>query len=67
MILVSLPEVSINSSTLSITGSFANSAAAENFYQIGEEVTMVQRSGTYVLTLDKGVFMLHEGCHDENT
>ncbi|KUL81753.1 hypothetical protein ZTR_09400 [Talaromyces verruculosus] len=40
---------------------------AENFYQNGAEVTMVQRSGTYVLTLDKGVFMLHEGCHDENT
>lgn len=43
------------------------SVLAENFYQNGAEVTMVQRSGTYVLTLDKGVFMLHEGCHDENT
>ena len=43
------------------------SVLAENFYQNGAEVTMVQRSGTYVLTLDKGEFMLHEGCHDENT
>jgi cation diffusion facilitator CzcD-associated flavoprotein CzcO len=38
---------------------------AENFYENGAEVTMLQRSGTYVLTLDKGVFMLHEGTHDE--
>ena len=38
---------------------------AENFYENGAEVTMLQRDGTYVLTLDKGVFMLHEGTHDE--
>ncbi|KAL1962858.1 hypothetical protein VTN77DRAFT_9133 [Rasamsonia byssochlamydoides] len=38
---------------------------AENFYENGAEVTMLQRSGTYVLSLDKGVFMLHEGVHDE--
>ncbi|OQE23158.1 hypothetical protein PENSTE_c009G03595 [Penicillium steckii] len=39
---------------------------SENFYQNGAEVTMLQRSGTYVLTLDKGVFILHEGMHCEN-
>jgi cation diffusion facilitator CzcD-associated flavoprotein CzcO len=39
---------------------------AENFYQNGAEVTMLQRSGTYVLTLDKGVFILHEGMHCED-
>lgn len=38
---------------------------AENFYENGAEVTMVQRSGTYVLTAKKGVFMLHDGTHDE--
>lgn len=36
---------------------------AENFYESGAEVTMLQRSGTYVLSLDKGVFILHEGMH----
>lgn len=39
---------------------------AENFYQNGAEVTLLQRSGTYVLTLDKGVFILHEGMHCED-
>ncbi|KAL1856606.1 hypothetical protein Plec18170_003575 [Paecilomyces lecythidis] len=39
---------------------------AENFYQNGADVTMLQRSGTYVLTLDKGVFILHEGMHCED-
>jgi cation diffusion facilitator CzcD-associated flavoprotein CzcO len=39
---------------------------SENFCQNGAEVTMLQRSGTYVLTLDKGVFILHEGMHCEN-
>ncbi|KAJ9242476.1 hypothetical protein DTO207G8_194 [Paecilomyces variotii] len=38
---------------------------AENFYENGAEVTMLQRSGTYVISLDKGVFMMHEGVHDE--
>lgn len=38
---------------------------AENFYENGADVTMLQRDGTYVLSLDKGVFMLHEGTHDE--
>ncbi|KAJ5826371.1 flavin-binding protein [Penicillium riverlandense] len=39
---------------------------AENFYRNGAEVTMLQRRPTYVLTLDKGVFILHEGMHCEN-
>ena len=39
---------------------------AENFYESGAEVTMLQRRGTYVLSLDKGVFMLHEGMHEDN-
>lgn len=36
---------------------------AENFYEAGAEVTMLQRRGTYVLSLDRGVFLLHEGMH----
>lgn len=39
---------------------------AENFYENGAEVTMLQRRGTYVISVDKGVFMLHEGEHDES-
>lgn len=39
---------------------------SENFCQNGADVTMLQRSGTYVLTIDKGVFILHEGMHCEN-
>lgn len=39
---------------------------AENFYESGADVTMLQRKGTYVLSLDKGVFMLHEGMHADN-
>ena len=39
---------------------------AENFYENGAEVTMLQRRGTHVLSLDKGVFMLHEGMHEDN-
>lgn len=38
---------------------------AENFYENGAQVTMLQRRGTYVLSLDKGVFMLHEGMHED--
>ncbi|GAM41498.1 monooxygenase [Talaromyces pinophilus] len=38
---------------------------AENFYENGADVTMLQRRGTYVISVDKGVFMLHEGTHDE--
>ncbi|KAI0158361.1 FAD/NAD(P)-binding domain-containing protein [Xylariaceae sp. FL1272] len=39
---------------------------AENYYENGADVTMLQRSGTYVLSLDRGVFMLHEGMHADN-
>lgn len=39
---------------------------AQNFYENGADVTMLQRSGTYVITADKGVFMMHEGLHEEN-
>ncbi|CAK7233190.1 hypothetical protein SCUCBS95973_008510 [Sporothrix curviconia] len=38
---------------------------AENFYESGADVTMLQRRGTYVLSLDKGVFMLHAGMHED--
>lgn len=39
---------------------------AQNFYENGADVTMLQRSGTYVITAEKGVFMMHEGLHEEN-
>lgn len=39
---------------------------AQNFYENGADVTMLQRSGTYVITADKGVFMMHEGLHEDN-
>ncbi|KAL2820756.1 hypothetical protein BJX63DRAFT_380218 [Aspergillus granulosus] len=39
---------------------------AQNFYENGADVTMLQRRGTYVITVDKGVFMMHEGLHAEN-
>ncbi|KAB8070445.1 hypothetical protein BDV29DRAFT_198004 [Aspergillus leporis] len=39
---------------------------AQNFYENGAQVTMLQRSGTYVITAEKGVFMMHEGLHEDN-
>lgn len=39
---------------------------AEDYYYNGAEVTMLQRRGTYVLSLDRGVFLLHEGMHADN-
>jgi cation diffusion facilitator CzcD-associated flavoprotein CzcO len=36
---------------------------AQNFYENGADVIMLQRRGTYA---DKGVFMMHEGLHAEN-
>lgn len=39
---------------------------AQNFYENGADTTMLQRSGTYVITVEKGVFMMHEGLHEEN-
>ncbi|CAL5871179.1 uncharacterized protein PFLUO_LOCUS5426 [Penicillium psychrofluorescens] len=38
---------------------------AQNFYENGADVTMLQRRGTYVLTANKGVFMLHDGLHED--
>lgn len=38
---------------------------AQNYYENGADVTMLQRSGTYVITADKGVFMMHEGLHED--
>ncbi|KJK74628.1 hypothetical protein H634G_10157 [Metarhizium anisopliae BRIP 53293] len=37
----------------------------QNYYENGADVTMLQRGGTYVLTAEKGVFMLHAGLYDE--
>lgn len=37
----------------------------QNYYENGADVTMLQRSGTYVITAKKGVFMLHAGLYDE--
>ncbi|KAI9372500.1 hypothetical protein BJX61DRAFT_533927 [Aspergillus egyptiacus] len=39
---------------------------AQNFYENGADVTMLQRSGTYVITADKGIFMMHQDLHEEN-
>ncbi|KAH1289013.1 hypothetical protein KXV95_000058 [Aspergillus fumigatus] len=39
---------------------------AQNFYENGADVTMLQRRGTYVITAAKGVLMQHEGLHEEN-
>lgn len=38
---------------------------AQNYYENGANVTMVQRRGTYVIQADKGLFMLHKGMYDE--
>ena len=38
---------------------------AQNFYEKGAEVTMLQRRGTYVLSAKTGLFMLHEGMYEE--
>ncbi|KAJ5554067.1 hypothetical protein N7513_004026 [Penicillium frequentans] len=38
---------------------------AQNYYENGADVTMLQRSGTYVITAEKGVFMMHEGMHED--
>ncbi|KAL4934725.1 putative flavin-binding monooxygenase [Aspergillus undulatus] len=39
---------------------------AQNYQENGADVTMLQRRGTYVITADKGIFMMHEGLHEEN-
>ena len=38
---------------------------AQNFYENGANVTMIQRRGTYVISAKTGLFMLHEGLYDE--
>lgn len=38
---------------------------AQNYYEAGADVTMLQRSGTYVLQAEKGGHMLHAGTYDE--
>ncbi|CEO58975.1 hypothetical protein PMG11_03667 [Penicillium brasilianum] len=38
---------------------------AQNYYENGADVSMFQRSGTYVITADKGVFMMHKGLHED--
>lgn len=39
---------------------------SQNFYENGAEVTMIQRRGTYVISADIGLPMLHEGLYDED-
>ncbi|KAI5299229.1 hypothetical protein KEM56_003409 [Ascosphaera pollenicola] len=39
---------------------------AENFYLNGADVTMLQRSPTYVCTQEKGLFMFYKGLKDED-
>lgn len=39
---------------------------SQNFYENGADVTMLQRRGTYVITAEKGLFMLHTGMYEEN-
>lgn len=39
---------------------------AEDYYYNGADVTMLQRRGTYVLSLDRGVFLLHDGMHGDD-
>lgn len=38
---------------------------SQNYYENGAEVTMIQRRGTYVISANIGLFMLHEGMYDE--
>lgn len=38
---------------------------AQNYYENGAEVSMLQRRGTYVISAKTGLFMLHEGLYDE--
>jgi cation diffusion facilitator CzcD-associated flavoprotein CzcO len=38
---------------------------AQNYYENGASVTMLQRAGTYVISAKTGLFMLHEGLYEE--
>lgn len=38
----------------------------QNFYENGAaHVTMIQRGGTYVITANKGIFVMHKGMYEE--
>ncbi|OHE98591.1 flavin-containing monooxygenase [Colletotrichum orchidophilum] len=38
----------------------------QNFYENGAaQVTMIQRGGTYVITANKGIFVMHKGMYEE--
>ncbi|KAK1511300.1 flavin-containing monooxygenase [Colletotrichum costaricense] len=38
----------------------------QNFYEVGAaQVTMIQRGGTYVITANKGIFVMHKGMYEE--
>ena len=39
---------------------------AQNHFECGANVTMLQRGGTYVLQATTGLLMLHEGLYDEH-
>lgn len=39
---------------------------AQNYYENGADVAMLQRDGTYVITAKKGLFMLHTGLYEEH-
>lgn len=39
---------------------------AQNYCENGAQVTMLQRRGTYVITVEKGIFMMHEGQHEDH-
>ena len=38
---------------------------AQNYYENGADVTMIQRQGTYVITARTGLLMLHTGMYEE--
>jgi cation diffusion facilitator CzcD-associated flavoprotein CzcO len=39
---------------------------AQNYYECGANVQILQRRGTYVIQANKGLFMLHHGLYDEH-
>ena len=39
---------------------------SQNYYENGANVTMLQRGGTYVISAQKGLYMLHKGLYEEN-
>lgn len=40
---------------------------AQNYYEAGASVQMLQRRGTYVISAKTGLFMLHAGLYDEHS